>query len=107
VCAKSLYGQSISEIVYEVPEGASLFAAAIGFGAKARESSVEFQVFVDGVKSFDSGLFRLGLPLVPVVVDVGGARELKLVVTDGGDGITNDYGWWGDARFIANSQSSR
>jgi hypothetical protein len=31
---------------------------------------------------------------------VAGARELKLAVSDGGDGITNDYAWWGEARFI-------
>ena len=38
--------------------------------------------------------------MLPVVVDVAGAKELKLVVTDGGDGIRNDYAWWGEARLI-------
>jgi len=35
-----------------------------------------------------------------VTVEVKGARELKLIVTDGSDGLRNDYAWWGDARFI-------
>ena len=100
VFTRSLYGESVSEIVYAIPEGTRYFAAVAGFGAAARDASVEFQVFVDGDKRHDSGLYRFGRPLLPVVVDVASARELKLVVTDGGDGLRNDYAWWGDARFI-------
>jgi len=37
--------------------------------------------------------------VLPVVVDVRGANELTLIVTDAGDGLTNDYAWWGDARL--------
>jgi hypothetical protein len=100
VCTRSLYGESVSEIIYEIPTGCATFAAAAGFGARARDASVEFQVFVDGAKKFDSELYRFGRPVLPVVVDVGGAHELRLVVTDGGDGLRNDYAWWGDARFV-------
>ncbi|MBT7304788.1 MAG: hypothetical protein HN849_34990, partial [Victivallales bacterium] len=97
----SLYGESVSEITYAIPPGTSWFAATVGFGNTKRDASVDFRVFVDGEKRFDSGLYRFGRRLLPVVVDVRDRKELKLVVTDGGDSIRNDYAWWGDARFVS------
>ena len=96
----SIYGESVSDIVYPIPADAEKFVAAIGFGAAKRDASVEFKVFVDGKKKFDSGIYRFGQRVLPVVVNVRGGKKLKLVVTDGGDSIVNDYAWWGDARFI-------
>ncbi|MBT7163553.1 MAG: hypothetical protein HN904_12290 [Victivallales bacterium] len=96
-----LYGESVSEITYAIPPGTSWFAATVGFGNTKRDASVDFRVFVDGEKRFDSGLYRFGRRLLPVVVDVRDRKELKLVVTDGGDSIRNDYAWWGDARFVS------
>jgi len=97
---KSIYGESVFEAVYDIPPDAIKFVSAIGLGSKSREASVEFKVFVDGNEKFNSGLYRFGMPVLPVIVEVGGAKKLKLAVTDAGDGIANDYAWWGDARFI-------
>lgn len=99
-CPKSLYGESISEIVYEIPEGASTFVSTIGFGTTKGDASVEFKVLVDETEKYDSGIYRFGKRLQPVVVDVKGAKSLTLIVTDAGDGLRNDYAWWGDARFL-------
>jgi hypothetical protein len=96
----SIYGESVSDITYAIPADAVKFVSAIGFGAAKRDASVEFKVFVDGVKKFDSGVYRFGRRVLPVVVDVKGGKKLRLVVTDGGDTIRNDYAWWADARFI-------
>ena len=46
--------------------------------------SVVFQVYVDGEKQFDSGLMNSRDPQQYVEVNLAGAKELKLVVTDGG-----------------------
>ena len=45
-----------------------------------------FQVFTDGVKVFDSGLMNASSATQIVNVNVSGKNELRLVVTDGGDG---------------------
>ena len=97
---KSIYAQAHSEIEYALDGRFTNFVAAIGIGASKSDCSVEFQVFIDGQKKFASGLYRLGRPVLPVVVDVTGAKKLKLVVTDGGDSIRNDYAWWGEARLV-------
>ncbi len=97
---RSLYAQTVSEFTYAVPPGARWFAAACGLGNRDRIASVEFKVAVDGVEKYTSGIYRFGERVLPVVVDVRGAKELTLRVTDGGDGIINDYAWWGDARFV-------
>ncbi len=98
---KSLYAQAASELVYALDGRYRTFVAVAGIGTTKADCSVEFIVHVDGEEAFRSPLYRIGQPVLPVVLDVEGARELKLVVTDGGDGITNDYAWWGEARLVA------
>ncbi len=97
---QSLYGESIFEAEYAIPANAKKFIAVCGFGNRDRRASVEFKVYVDGQLKYDSGIYRIGMRLLPVVVDVTGGSKLKLVTTDAGDGIVADYAWWGDARFI-------
>jgi len=97
---KSVYAQASSEIVYNLGGNYKTFAAAIGLGNNSGKSSVRFRVYVAGQQKSESPLYRIGMPVMPVVVDVSDASELKLAVTDGGDGNTNDYAWWGEARLI-------
>ena len=99
-CMESLYGESVFEAVYQISSDAKYFAAICGFGNRDRRASVEFKVYVDDQLKFDSGIYRIGQTPLPVVVDIEGAKKLKLVTTDAGDGIACDYAWWGDARFI-------
>lgn len=96
---KSLYGESISEVTYALNGRYESFVAAAGLGTSKPDASVEFIVKVDGQERFNSGVYRIGRPVLPVVVDVRGANVLTLIVTDAGDGLTNDYAWWGDARL--------
>jgi alpha-galactosidase len=39
------------------------------------------------------------MPAQPLTADVTGARLVRLVVTDAGDGIDSDHADWGDARL--------
>ncbi len=96
----SLYGQSNFAVTYAVPAKAIFFVAAAGLGVLNRVASVRFHVFVDGAEKYTSSLYRTGMPVLPIVVDVSGARTIRLVTDDGGDGIRNDYAWWGAARFL-------
>jgi NPCBM/NEW2 domain/Right handed beta helix region len=61
--------------------------------------SVQFQVWGDGTKLFDSGVVRGTGGSVGAYADVTGVQTLKLVVADGGDGIDSDHADWGNARL--------
>ncbi len=76
-----------------------LFTAWVGVDDEMKgytDSSVVFQVFGDGRKLFDSGVLRLHDPARNVNVDVATVDELKLVVTDAGDGVSCDHADWGE-----------
>ena len=62
--------------------------------------SMAFQVWVDGVKRFDSGVMTGATPAKLVDVDVTGASVLRLVATDGGDVPNYDLGNWAAARLV-------
>ncbi|HEX6705970.1 MAG TPA: PQQ-dependent sugar dehydrogenase [Albitalea sp.] len=60
--------------------------------------SVVFQLFLDGVKAFDSGIARGADLRKPVSVSVAGKQQMRLVVTDAGDGKSFDHADWAGAR---------
>jgi NPCBM/NEW2 domain len=70
------------------------------------QGSVIFQVFVDGVKAYDSGVVTGTSAARPVSVDVTGKTTLRLVVTDAGNGNALDHGDWASARLTPASTSS-
>ncbi|MGQ9575033.1 MAG: NPCBM/NEW2 domain-containing protein [Thermoguttaceae bacterium] len=94
--ARGIGTHAPSEIVY-VLEGKYARLQATVFPPE-RNSSVVFQVFGDQQPLFDSGILRhrqsktLDIPLA-------GVRRLRLVVTDAGDGYTNDSANWAGARL--------
>jgi len=97
--AQSLYAEAPSDLVYTIPAGFATFAAAAGLGADRPDDAVIFKVLVDGMERYKSPLYQLGQPVLPVVVDVRNAREMRLVVEDP-NGKISAYAWWGEARFI-------
>ncbi|NQT15782.1 MAG: NPCBM/NEW2 domain-containing protein, partial [Planctomycetes bacterium] len=88
--------------IYVVLDGLfSAFEAEVGVQAGAGEpASVTFQVFVDGEKKLDTGVMKIAHPARPIRVPLTGARDLLLVVTDAGDGISCDQANWANARLI-------
>ena len=62
--------------------------------------SVVFQIWIDGAKLYDSGLVTRASAIKTVSVNVNGKSELKLVVTDGGDGDSGDHADWGGAYLL-------
>lgn len=75
------------------------FVADVGVDDSAGDQgSVVFQVWLDGVKAFDSGLMHGSDLRKSVNVSVAGKNELRLVVTDGGDGNIGDRADWAGAR---------
>ena len=78
------------------------FEAEVGVQAHPGhdQGSVVFRVIVDGETRFDSGVMRQRDPARPVKVDLTGAYDLLLEVSDGGDNITNDLGNWANAVLV-------
>lgn len=98
-----------STVVYHVDgKNFQSFEAAIGVEQSIpdnRNSSIVFEVYVDNVKAYDSGLMKYATPEKHIKVNIAGAREIKLVVNDGGNGIGSDHAAWGDAKFVGLSAS--
>ena len=62
--------------------------------------TIVFEVWVDDRKVYASKVLRGGDIPQEVKVSVAGAKELKLVVTDAGDGNHFDHGDWADAQLL-------
>ncbi|MFI5386426.1 MAG: NPCBM/NEW2 domain-containing protein [Fimbriimonadales bacterium] len=73
--------------------------------AKYPQASVVFQIFLDGRKAFDSGVMGPSDPAKQVDLDVSKTVELRLVVTDAGDGVNCDHADWADLRLLTSSQT--
>ena len=102
VYEKGIGAHSNSTIVYDLTDKyASYFTSFVGVDRQMYNSigSVVFQVYVDGVKQFDSGLMTSKIPQKFVEVNLAGAKELKIVVTDGENGNGSDHATWGDAKL--------
>ncbi|GIV16050.1 MAG: hypothetical protein KatS3mg022_1485 [Armatimonadota bacterium] len=96
------------EIVIDLNGEYETFEAEVGVQWQdGNVGSVTFQVYVDGKKRFDSGVMHESDAPKPVRVSVKGANELRLVVTDAGDGITCDCANWADARLVRARQPAR
>jgi len=93
------------EVILDLNGEYALFEAEVGVQwQQGTTGSVVFQVYVDGKKRFDSGVMRETDPPKPVRVRVEGANELRLVVTDAGDGITCDCANWANARLVRSTK---
>ncbi len=98
--ARGLGHHAPGEIVVELNGEYARFEAAVGVQADCAGGSVVFQVFADDEKRFDSGVLRAGEAARAVSVPLAGAQEMRLVVTDAGDGINCDCADWAEARLI-------
>ncbi|MEG0309217.1 MAG: NPCBM/NEW2 domain-containing protein [Clostridium sp.] len=100
--AKGIGTHSTSTIIYDLT-GTSYgyFTSYVGVDRQMYGSigSINFQVFLDNEKVYDSGLMNSSDKQKFIDVNLQGAKELKLVVTDGGNGNGSDHGTFGDAKL--------
>lgn len=98
--AKGLGVHAPSDVRYSLGGACSgNFISDVGVDDEMGDTgSVIFQVYLDGVKAYDSGIVR-GADLRKLAsIGVAGKNELRLVVTDAGDGNGRDHASWGGAR---------
>lgn len=88
-----------SEMVFALEGNYDRFQSVVGMD-DAGNGSGTFEVHLDGVKVFDSGMLLRGQPGVVINLDVRGKRELRLVTTDGGDGTYYDWADWCHASLL-------
>ncbi|MFC4453537.1 NPCBM/NEW2 domain-containing protein [Deinococcus sonorensis] len=93
------YGvHSNSELRYDLTgTGATCtqFSALVGIDNEVgSKGSVVFQVWADGVKVADSGVIYGSFPARRITADLTGKKQLRLVVTDAGDGNFYDHADW-------------
>jgi len=97
-----VHATSVAE--FDLAGTATRFVAAVGVDDQAGPSgagSVVFQIWVDSVKKANSGLMHCGEAPKVLSVDLRGAKRMKLVVTDNGDGPACDHADWGGAAVYA------
>ena len=68
--------------------------------------SVIFQVFADGTKIYDSGVMRGVDAAKSLSVSVAGVNQLRLVVTDAGDGNAYDHADWANPMLYASGSTA-
>lgn len=64
------------------------------------QASVTYEIWVDGEKQFESGRITGKSSPVSIDLDVTDKRELKLIVTDAGNGTGGDLAMWAEAVLV-------
>ncbi|THF67853.1 hypothetical protein E7T06_19170 [Deinococcus sp. Arct2-2] len=71
------------------------FVSQIGIDDEVgTRGSVVFQVYLDGQNAYDSGVMTGASATKTIDLDLTGKQELRLVVTDAGNGISFDHADW-------------
>ncbi|MDP9052712.1 MAG: NPCBM/NEW2 domain-containing protein [Acidobacteriota bacterium] len=99
IYSKGIGTHANSDIRYPA-NGCTVFTSDVGVDNEVgANGSVVFQVWVDGVKQYDSGIVTGASAAKTATVSLTGANnELRLVVTDAGDGNGYDHSDWAGAK---------
>lgn len=102
--ARGLGTHASSEIVYDLSKLGKTYArfvSDVGIDNEISQGgSVVFYVYADDKKLFDSGVMTAASAVKTVDVRIDSAKQLRLVATDGGDGINSDHADWAGARLV-------
>jgi alpha-galactosidase len=100
VYTKGLGAHAESEVAYYTGKACEKVTADVGVDdEKGANGTVAFEIWADGTKVASTGVLTNAMPARPVTADVTGAQVVRLVVTDGGDGIDSDHADWADAQL--------
>ena len=103
--AKGLGTYAPSVISYQLGNGCDIFSAQVGIDDEVQGvgGAVVFQVWSGETLLYDSGLLTGADPPKAITVVMTGRTELRLVVTDGGDGTASDHADWAAAQCGTNT----
>jgi hypothetical protein len=99
--AKGVGMHASGELVVDLNGQYQRFQSDIGVDDEAGSNgSVNFQVWLDGVLVYDSGLMTGNSATKSIDLSVAGKNTLRLVLTDGGNGNGWDHADWAGARLL-------
>ncbi|MFJ6698970.1 NPCBM/NEW2 domain-containing protein [Streptomyces sp. NPDC091272] len=100
VFTKGLGTHAASEAEYYTGGKCATFTARVGLDDESGDrGTAVFEVWADGRKAASTGVLDNSSAAQAVSADVSGAQTVRLVVTDGGDGVDHDHADWGDAKL--------
>ncbi|MFE7243918.1 NPCBM/NEW2 domain-containing protein [Streptomyces sp. NPDC057580] len=100
VFAKGLGAHADSAVEFYTGGACSAVTAQVGVDdEKGAKGTVAFEIWADGTKVASTGVLTNAMAAQPITADVSGAQVVRLVVTDGGDGIDSDHADWADLRI--------
>ncbi|MCX5094861.1 NPCBM/NEW2 domain-containing protein [Streptomyces sp. NBC_00365] len=100
VYAKGLGAHAPSAVEYYTGKRCRTVTADVGVDdEKGAKGTVAFEIWADGVLVASTGVLTNAMPAQPVSADVTGAQVVRLVVTDGDDGVDSDHADWANARL--------
>jgi alpha-galactosidase len=101
VYAKGLGAHAASEVDLALNGACSSFTTSVGVDDEvpSTNGSIVFQIWGDGTKLADSGLMTGATATKSYTVDLTGRTTLKLIITDGGNGINSDHGDWAGSQI--------
>lgn len=99
---RGLYCHADGQVLVRLPGPGKTFSAVVGVDNNENTSSgsgsVVFSVSASGTALFRSDVLRGAEAGVPISVELAGATEFVLEVSDSGDGISADQADWADAK---------
>jgi hypothetical protein len=100
--ANGLGTHASSDIQFNLGRNYKRFEADIGLddSQMGGAGSVQFEVWADDQKLYQSKTLRAGDTPEKISVDISGKSILRLVVTDAGDGDHSDHADWADPRLL-------
>jgi hypothetical protein len=99
IYAKGLGAHAASDVRYALNGTCHVFTAVIGIDDEVGGwGKAVFQVWLDGIMQYDSGVIDGATPGVPIDITLAGATELALILIDGGNAIDGAHGNWADAQ---------
>ena len=100
VYATGLGVHAESTVEYYTGKACETVTAKVGVDdEEGTDGSVAFEIWADGTKVASTGVLTNAEPAQALSADVSGAQVIRLVVTDGGDGVTSDHGDWADTQL--------
>ncbi|MFI6062902.1 NPCBM/NEW2 domain-containing protein [Streptomyces sp. NPDC051286] len=100
VFTKGLGAHADSAVEFYAGSACSAVTAQVGVDDEAgAHGTVAFEIWADGTKVASTGVLTNAMAAQPITADVSGAQVVRLVVTDGGDGINYDHADWADLRI--------
>lgn len=107
--AEGADGKGMGRVVYDLSGSLSKarrFQAVVGIDDAVEKYKMGSATFIVEVmregkwqRLYESPVLKVGEKPLTVDVDIAGAQQLRLITTDGGDGISCDHAEWADARL--------